>query len=313
MKFKMKKSVRYILYSIIAIVIVFIILFILLSNFNKNDSDNKEDLKPKVEEEIAYLDNTIISILNIINNLSYDNYKVSSKNIQSNQGEENEQQSQSSQQDGQASESISQEGGESQSSSKDSGNSSQTQTIMTMEKNGVLTSRNKATDWNSIKEILEALYASWGTIALDLNSLNINSEDILSFNTFLNDATKSAKDESKKDTMNNLLKLYALLPKYSSNVADDIFRNLLDTKVQVLNAYVLTEDQNWDEINKTLENAINEYGNIINNVEMNSKNPTGVSQTYVLLKELQRSTSSKDVDIFYINYKNFMQEIQSLE
>ncbi len=75
---------------------------------------------------------------------------------------------------------------------------------------------------------------------------------------FLNDATKSVKDENKKDTMNNLLKLYALLPKYSSSVADDIFTNLLDTKVQVLNAYVLTENQNWDEINKRLENAIND-------------------------------------------------------
>lgn len=116
-----------------------------------------------------------------------------------------------------------------------------------------------------------------------------------------------------KDTMNNLLKLYALLPKYSSSVADDIFTNLLDTKVQVLNAYVLTEDKNWDEINKRLENAINEYGNIINNVEINTRNSAGVSQTYILLKELQRCTSVKDVDIFYINYKNFMQEIQGLE
>ena len=182
-----------------------------------------------------------------------------------------------------------------------------------MEKNGVLTSRDKKTDWDLLKGLLEALYSSWSTIALDMNGLNINSEDILSFNTFLNDATKSVKDENKKDTMNNLLKLYALLPKYSSSVADDIFTNLLDTKVQVLNAYVLTEDKNWDEINKRLENAINEYGNIINNVEINTRNSAGVSQTYILLKELQRCTSVKDVDIFYINYKNFMQEIQGLE
>ena len=289
------------------------LIFVLTGCSNQDNQDSNEKLKAKVKEEISYLDNTIISTLNIINNLSYDNYKVSSRNIQSNQGEETGQQNQSSTQDGQASESLSQEGGESQSSSQDSGNSSQTQSIMTMEKNGVLTTRGKDTDWNLLKGILESLYSSWSTIALDMNGLSINSEDILSFNIFLNDATKSAKDENKKDTMNNLLKLYALLPKYSSNSTDDIFTNLLDTKLQVLNAYVLTEDQNWDEINKRLDNALNEYGGIINNVEMNSKNPAGVSQTYILLKELQRSTSSKDVDIFYINYKNFMQEIQSLE
>lgn len=305
----MKKIAKYILYFILMIILT----LVLTGCSNQNSDNNQETLKSKVKEEIAYLDNTIISILNIVNNLSYDNYKVSSKNIQSNQSDNNEQQNQSSAQDGQASESLSQEGGESQSSSQNSGNSSQTQSIMTMEKNGVLTSRDKDTDWDLLKGILESLYSSWSTIALDMNGLNINSEDILSFNTFLNDATKSVKDENKKDTMNNLLKLYALLPKYSSNVTDEIFTNLLDTKVQVLNAYVLTEDQNWDEINKRLDNAVNEYGNIINNVEINGKNSAGVSQTYILLKELQRSTSSKDVDIFYINYKNFMQEIQGLE
>ena len=305
----MKKIVKYILYFILTIILT----LVLAGCSNQNSDNNQETLKAKVKEEISYLDNTIISILNIVNNLSYDNYKVSSKNIQSNQSDNNEQQNQSSTQDGQASESLSQEGGETQSNSQNSGNSSQTQSIMTMEKNGVLTSRGKDTNWDLLKGILESLYSSWSTIALDMNGLNINSEDILSFNTFLNDATKSVKDENKKDTMNNLLKLYALLPKYSSNATDEIFTNLLDTKVQVLNAYVLTEDQNWDEINKCLDNAINEYGNIINNVEINSKNPAGVSQTYILLKELQRSTSSKDVDIFYINYKNFMQEIQGLE
>lgn len=309
MNFIMKKIVKYILYFILTIILT----LVLTGCSNQNSDNNQETLKAKVKEEISYLDNTIISILNIVNNLSYDNYKVSSKNIQSNQSDNNEQQNQSSTQDGQASESLSQEGGETQSNSQNSGNSSQTQSIMTMEKNGVLTSRGKDTNWDLLKGILESLYSSWSTIALDMNGLNINSEDILSFNTFLNDATKSVKDENKKDTMNNLLKLYALLPKYSSNATDEIFTNLLDTKVQVLNAYVLTEDQNWDEINKCLDNAINEYGNIINNVEINSKNPAGVSQTYILLKELQRSTSSKDVDIFYINYKNFMQEIQGLE
>lgn len=292
---------------------MFILLFVLTGCSNQNNQNNQDNLKSKIKEEISYLDNNLISTLNIVNNLSYDNYKVSRKNIQSNKSDNNEKQNNSTEQESQPSGDLSQQGGKTESNSENSGNSSQTQSIMTMEKNGVLTSRDKKTDWDLLKGLLEALYSSWSTIALDMNGLNINSEDILSFNTFLNDATKSVKDENKKDTMNNLLKLYALLPKYSSSVADDIFTNLLDTKVQVLNAYVLTEDKNWDEINKRLENAINEYGNIINNVEINTRNSAGVSQTYILLKELQRCTSVKDVDIFYINYKNFMQEIQGLE
>lgn len=301
----MKKIIKYVLYFIL----IFMLLFILTGCSNQDDTNI---LKSKVKEEILYLDTNLVSILNLINNISYDNYKVSTKNIDSGQDNSNQEQ-QSSGQEGQSSQSVSQEGGESQSNEQNSGSSSQTQSTMTMEKNGILTSRNLDINWNYLKEIIEELYSSWSTIALDMNALDINSESILSFTNALNDVTKSVKDENKKDTMNNLLSLYALLPKYCTGISDELFTNILNTKLEILNAYILVEDSNWDEINKRLDNAVKEYGNIINNVEINTRNQSGVSQTYILLKELQRSVDSKDADVFYINYKNLMQEIQGLE
>lgn len=58
---------------------MFILLFTLTGCSNQNNQNNQDNLKSKVKEEISYLDNNLISTLNIVNNLSYDNYKVSSK------------------------------------------------------------------------------------------------------------------------------------------------------------------------------------------------------------------------------------------
>ena len=66
---------------------MFILLFTLTGCSIQNNQNNQDNLKSKVKEEISYLDNNLISTLNSVNNLSYDNYKVSSKNIQSNKSD----------------------------------------------------------------------------------------------------------------------------------------------------------------------------------------------------------------------------------
>ena len=61
---------------------MFILLFTLTGCSNQNNQNNQDNLKSKVKEEISYLDNNLISTLNIVNKLSYDNYKETSKNKQ---------------------------------------------------------------------------------------------------------------------------------------------------------------------------------------------------------------------------------------
>ena len=78
---------------------MFVLLFVLTGCSNQNSQNNQDTLKSKVKEEISYLDNNLISTLNIVNNLSYDNYKVSSKNIQSNKSDNNEKQNNSTEQE----------------------------------------------------------------------------------------------------------------------------------------------------------------------------------------------------------------------
>ena len=45
-------------------------------------NDDKEDLKDKVNEELNYLDTHIISMANNLNNISLENYKITSESVE---------------------------------------------------------------------------------------------------------------------------------------------------------------------------------------------------------------------------------------
>ena len=70
----MKKSFKNIL-----IYIIITILLITLSGCNTNKS--KLSLNDKVKEELLYLDTEIISLINSLNNITIENYKIDTKEI----------------------------------------------------------------------------------------------------------------------------------------------------------------------------------------------------------------------------------------
>ena len=83
----MKKSSK-IIYSILAVFGIFIIgasLYYVIAN-NENKNKNNE-LKEKVLSEINYLEEKIVNIFNQMNQIEYDNYKISVESIE--QGETN--------------------------------------------------------------------------------------------------------------------------------------------------------------------------------------------------------------------------------
>ena len=73
---------------------------------------------------------------------------------------------------------------------------------------------NGEIDWDYIKSNTEMIYTIWPTVVADLNALDVNNEDILNFSSVLDKVTLSVKAEDKVATLNNLVGLYAFLPKY---------------------------------------------------------------------------------------------------
>ena len=191
-----------------------------------------------------------------------------------------------------------------------SGNSDSSQDSKTssMRRESVLTS-NKDIDWDKIKFDVEIFYSSWSPIILDLYKLNVNKEDILNFNKTLDNTVIFIKNEDKVNSTIAIATLYSYIPKYIQSYSkDNLNVNLSNIKSCIVNSYSLIEQDNWNEIGIQLSNAENYFLNILNDME-NKQRTYNINKAYVLFKELQNSLTNRDKDLFYIKYKNVMEEL----
>ncbi len=295
-------------YIITIIIIVGVLLAIFGSYYiysNTSSKNSIENLKSKVDEEITYLNTSIISMMNNLNNITYANYKITEEEVSSvNEGEKD---SSSSDQGGQQS-----NGGSKGETSSKSG--SDTITNINMKYNSILVNDSKKIDWDNIKKETEKMYHTWPTVLIDLNALNVNRDNLLKYATTLDNITKAVEKEDKKQSLQGLADLYGLTAGYVKEYSNDSKKvSILDTKSNILYAYVLAEDENWQVMRTSLQKAQYSYNNIMNSKLQNSNTIANINQAYVLLNEIENSIDTKDKNIFYINYKNLMQELEILE
>lgn len=316
---KKQRFVNFILlFSILLIAIFFVFLF----KMNHRSEDNK--LESKAEQEIRQLEDKIIAMMNNLNKISFSNFVLVEENVESsdsNSQEENKGQESS----GSGQESSTQSSSNSSNGSSSSGDSSNSQSKDTSNKKentkfelkngGILSSTGQEVDWDSIKSNAEILYSTWSTAVVDLHELNVKNEDILNFSTVLDQVTLSAKKEDKTATLNNLASLYAFLPNYRSQISEDDKSIYIDyTRACVLNSYALVEQNKWDEMKVQIVNAIEYFSNIMNRVEENNaQSQSRISKIYILLNELNKSVETKDKDLYYIKYRNVMEELVNLQ
>lgn len=313
---KKQRFVNFILlFSILLIAIFFVFLF----KMNHRSEDNK--LESKAEQEIRQLEDKIIAMMNNLNKISFSNFVLVEEKVQSsdsNSQEENKGQESS----GSGQESSTQSSSNGSSSSGDSSNSQSKDTSnkkentkFELKNGGILSSTGQEVDWDSIKSNAEILYSTWPTAVVDLHELNVKNEDILNFSTVLDQVTLSAKKEDKTATLNNLASLYAFLPNYRSQISEDDKSIYIDyTRACVLNSYALVEQNKWDEMKVQIVNAIEYFSNIMNRVEENNaQSQSRISKIYILLNELNKSVETKDKDLYYIKYRNVMEELVNLQ
>lgn len=187
-------------------------------------------------------------------------------------------------------------------------------TNMTMKYSSILVNPNKKIDWDTIKKETEKMYHTWNTVLIDLNSLSINQDNLLKYTTILDNLTKAVQKEDKKQTLYRLAELYNLLVIYTKEYSNDNKHiTLIDTRANILFAYTLIEDDKWKDMQNYIKKAQNIYNNMMNNTLQNNGNSTNINKAYVLLNEIYKSTDTKDKNIFYINYKNLMRELDIIE
>lgn len=292
---------------------IFIMLILLVALTGCGKKDDYKTLKEKVASEIKYLDTELINMLNQTNGISFENYIVEAEEVKKEDIKSSSKESDLS--TGQGSSSTQKGSDETQTdgqTSQDSGQSSSKNMQYKMVGNEILL-QDKNTDWKVLKANIEKLYSAWSTITLDLYKLNVNSQSILEFNAILDSATQAIKNENKQDTLNAIAKMYSYVPTYSIEISkEDSINNVYSTKMNILNVCVQIEKGNYNEAKKELSNAEQSFLPIINNMNSTQKNEVNINKAYILIKDLQNSIDNIDKDVFYIKYKNLIEQLNIL-
>lgn len=279
---------------------ILIITYILLFSLSGCDSGDNENKQEKIESQMAYLDTKLVAMLNEANGISIENYIVTAEKISESEESKKEKTTSESASSSQGEDSQSESGGsgeqqggssgngESSSSSSNSSSEKPTQNDVQykMVENEILL-QDRTPNWKSLKADIEKLYATWTTIQLDLYKVDVNSQDILNFNTDLDTAIQAIKKEDKIQSLNALAKLYTYIPKYMPSSSNTVKTNIYKTKSNLLNAYALIEQDDFTKVKQEITNAEQSFLPVINNMTTDTKSQFNINKAYVLLKEIR--------------------------
>ena len=303
-------------YSKIAYIVLILIIF--LSGFfiykvSGKDSSS-EDSKAKTLSDVKHLENKFQNLFNNLNNISFENYKISATEIKE-EASSSQSSGTSSKTSGGNSEGASEESGSSSNftSSNEGSDSSKNNKQYKLEKTGILT-KDSQIDWDQIKNDVEDIYISLYSTTLDLYQTNTNQQDIIKFNKEYDNLTKAVKDENKDDTLMQLSILYDYLPKFIENCTeDDKEKTIIKTKNNIFKAYSKLDSEDWNTISDNINSATQEFTKIITDVSnQETGNQYNINKAYVMINELQNAIELKDKEVFLIKYKNLLEELQNI-
>ena len=273
---------------IVTIIILFTIIilsiggYFLYSKAKSNEGNSVDTLKSKCISELDYLNTEIIEIMNGLNNISYENFQITNKEVE-----------------------VSKE--ESNTISENSIDSS------VVEFQNIITEDKDKVDWQNIRGRVENMYTSWTTILIDLTTLNVNRDNLLKYNQIMDTMIGNLEAEKKEECLKNGADLYSLLVTYIQDVSGDSnLISLYKVKSNILYAYSRVDAKDWDSVNNYIQTAISEFGNIMNNQVNNINDIDSINKAYVLINELGQDAINNNGSVFYINYKNLMQELENM-
>lgn len=312
---KIYNKIAYIIIILVAIALGFSVYKV----YGKNGEN--EDIKNKSLSEIKYLESKFLNLFNQLNNISFENYRISSseiKNQESQKQSSNSSESSNGNSSGQGGSGNSGDSGGSgsssnaQSSSGDS-TSSEDNKQYKLEENGILT-KDSEINWNQIKNDIENIYPTLYSTTLDLYQTSNNQEDVINFNKEYDNLTKAVKDENKDETLVELSKLYDYLPRFIENcTSEEKEKTIIKTKNNLFKAYSILDKEEWETISQNVNIAAQEFTKLVTDVSNKEKgNQYTINKIYVIINELQNAISLKDKEVFLIKYKNLLEELQNM-
>ncbi len=316
---KRGKWKKYLIIAGIAIVVIIIAIVGIRKIMNNNKKESS--INKKINNELDYLGTTTLSMINSLNNLnledvvkvrqtstnSGDNSQNNANSSSGDEGKNNSKTSDSQQQEDSSSNSKTDE-------TSSTGTDTKNTKSFSLDDNSILLRDNTNVDWSALESEAENLFTAWSTIILDLNSLSISNEDILAYNSNLDSLLKALKDNDKANSAISLANLYSLNSKYiNESSKNDESKKLAYIKSNVISAYSLVTAEKWEQVNQLLDQAEKGLLDVINtsgNTE--ERKQTKINKSYVMLKELIKTSNEKNAEIFYLKYINLIKELNNI-
>jgi hypothetical protein len=316
---KRGKWKKYLIIAGIAIVVIIIAIVGMRKIMNNNTKESS--INKKINNELDYLGTTTLSMINSLNNLnledvvkvrqtstnSGDNSQNNANSSSGDEGKNNSKTSDSQQQEDSSSNSKTDE-------TSSTGTDTKNTKSFSLDDNSILLRDNTNVDWSALESEAENLFTAWSTIILDLNSLSISNEDILAYNSNLDSLLKALKDNDKANSAISLANLYSLNSKYiNESSKNDESKKLAYIKSNVISAYSLVTAEKWEQVNQLLDQAEKGLLDVINtsgNTE--ERKQTKINKSYVMLKELIKTSNEKNAEIFYLKYINLIKELNNI-
>ena len=297
----MKKSMD--IYKIYAYIFlaIFIILFSVFGivKVTQANTNNNEEYVRKVISEIKYLDINFVKLFNQMNNIEFDNYKISINEIDKKSLKDKK-------------EDKSNEKNSSKSNEDEENEENRDIKIFDLKRINILT-ESKDINWQKIKDVVENMYLSIPTITLDLYQTKLDKKDILEFNREYDNLTKFVQEENKEKTLDELVLLYSKMVKISENVFPKEFDKLiLNTKLNLFKGYSKLDSKNWEKILKDIDRSIEEFSKILTIKDIEKQKIYSINKIYIMLNELKSSINIENTEIFLIKYKNIVEELNKM-
>ena len=268
--------------TLFAIILLSIGGYFLYSNAKTKESSSTTTLQAKCMEEINYLSTEIIEMLNELNNISFSDFEIQNKTI------------------------------EAEASGNETASENSIDTSV-MQFDNILTSDNNDINWEDLKGRVENMYSTWTTVLIDLTTLNVNRDNLLKYNSLLDDIVLEMEKEDKKQTLIKLADLYQLLAQYVNDVSQDsTVKSIFATKSNVLYAYAMVGNEDWNKVREYVSTAKQEFSNNLTNPVENMANFDSMNKAYILLNELAEDSNREEEKIFYINYRSLIQELETM-
>ena len=302
---KYKKLAFIFFILVIAIMVIFI-----YKSISQGEGKSQEQ---KALSEVEFLEEKLVKLANQINNIEIRNYNVSVTEINKKESTEKNLSSETSNQgNNQSSQNESGSSGGKEQGGNTGGNNTTVSMETQLKSSGIL-NKSDQINWDEIKAEIEILYSSIPTITLDLYQMQVDQNDILSFNKEMDVLTQAVEQKNKEQTLKSLSNLYNYIPKFADKVTnDELIKTEIDSKSKLIQAYSKLDSKNWNEIGNNVKQATVVFTKLLANTNINSNKQYTINKIYVMLNEIQNSVNVQDENVFLIKYKNILEEMNDL-